>query len=548
MMSSLLALAASLPAACCAATVTVDLATDTAVVPAGIYGAGYNGWGDLTDPRAVERLQELPLRFIRIDVDPALICGDEPGEYDLQYHLPRDGGVGFLDRLKLIREHGWEPLLALEISHKLPPWFHGNAGDADGEGWFRYDADGTFHEGAFGDQWDAWAGVARDIAARLKAEGLSGLYWETAYELGHTAPLAQIHYYGAKGIKEADPTAMCMGPATWPGWTVEERFVKPYLAAYPAALLDYVSVHWYANNEHGLWDTGYDPADGVITMADDLWLRCLMEVTPKLGWWSTRLRALLADAKLNPTGKRIGVAFTELDANAYSPYMRSPANESHPEYDPAADCYVNTNVFGGVWNASALCNLMKSGACDIAMKYNTRQYYGLIDHGPDDEYMRTPVWYAMYMLSEVAGLKAGAELVASSVEGPTDSAKEHVGGEDSPWLECTARADEAGFALVLTNRGPESEAAEVSIRRIPDGEYEATWYRFDASRCQRFIGRPAAQEQDGRFESESVSLCLEPTERTRLAAEGGALELSVECPGTSITVLTATKGMPTPGG
>ena len=66
-----------------------------------------------------------------------------------------------------------------------------------------------------------------------------------------------------------------------------------------------MSVHWYANNEHGLWDTGYDPGTGTITMADDLWLRCLMEVTPKFGPWCESLRALLAIRSLRATLHRL---------------------------------------------------------------------------------------------------------------------------------------------------------------------------------------------------------------------------------------------------
>jgi len=519
------------------AAVTVDVTRQLATVPAGIYGAGYNGWGDLTDPRAVERLAELPLRFIRLEVDPAQVCGAKPGEYNLQYTVPHDLGVGFTDRLRLIVKHGWTPLPALLISHSLPPWFRGEPGDDKGQAWFRYDTDGTFHDGGYGNQLEAWSQITHDLAAGLKDAGLSGLHWETSYELGHTMPLADNHYYGAKGIQAADSTAKLIGPATWPGWTVEERFVKPYLTKYGPDLLDLVSVHWYATNEHSLWET---PGWGrPITMADGLWLQYLMEVTPKYEAWCRSLRRLLDDPKLNPSGKRIGIAFTELDANADSAYMRTPPNPRYPDYDPAADCYVNTNTFGGVWLASTLCHLMRSGACDLALKFNTRQYYGLIDHDASGAYIRTPAWYAVKLLAEVAGLRPGAPILQATVDGPLDNATAHKVGESSPWLECFATKDGDHLALVLINRGLEAEAADVTIAGLTDGPRDVTRYLFDADRNQRFIGRPATDEKDGHFEPETQARCLAPLGTLPTRTTAGKLELTgLTCPALSLTVLS----------
>ena len=520
-----------------AAQVAVEAGHEVARVPPGFYGAGYDGWGDLTDPRAVERLKDLPLAFIRIAVDARLICGAGPGEYHLQYATDRDLGVGFLDRVRLIRSHGWTPLLALTVSHSLPTWFHGQTGDEDRRAWFRFDTDGTYHQDGTGNQVEAWSGITRGLAAELREAGLSGLYWETIYELGHTMPLDDIHYWGARGIKTGDPGAKLLGPATWPGWTVEERFVKPYLAKYGPELLDYVSVHWYASNEHGIWAT---PGWGrPITMADGLWLQYLMEVTPKYEAWCRSLRRLLDDPQLNPAGRRIGIAFTELDANANSAYMQTPANPRHPNWDPSADCYVNTNTFGGVWLASTLCHLARSGCCDMALKFNTRQYYGLVDHDAAGAYMRVPVWHAVKLLSDVAGLRPGASLLQATAQGAPDSAAAHVGGEDSPWLECFAVKSEQGYAVVLLNRGPEPETADVAVHGLADGPYEVARYLFDAARNQRFIGRPATQEADGHFEPEAQAKCLEAVDTTRLEAVRGSLVLpALACPAVSLTVLS----------
>jgi len=530
-----------LPAA--ASQVTVEADHEIARVPPGFCGAGYDGWGDLTDPRAVDRLKELPLSFIRIAVDPRLICGAGPGELNLQYTTDRDLGVGFLDRVRLIESHGWTPLLALTISSSLPTWFHGEAGDDGGRAWFRFDTDGTFHEGGYGNQTEAWTEITRGLAAALKAAGLAGLHWETIYELGHTMPLDDIHYWGARGLRAGDPEAKLLGPATWPGWTVEERFVKPYLTKYGPDSLDCVSVHWYASNEHGIWAT---PEWGrPITMADSLWLQYLMEVTPKYEVWCRSLRRLLDDPQLNPTGKRIGIAFTELDANANSPYMQTPPNPAYPDYDASADCYVNTNTFGGVWLASTLCHLARSGCCDLALKFNTRQYYGLIDQDAAGAYMRIPVWYAVKLLSDVAGLRPGATLLQTTTQGASDSAAAHAGGEDSPWLESFAVKADAGHAVVLINRGLEAEAADVTISGLEDGAYEVVRYVFDADRNQRFIGRPVTQKADGHFEPEAQARSLEPVDTTRQPTAHGTLNLpALTCPPISLTVLSLRREAP----
>ena len=98
------------------------------------------------------------------------------------------------------------------------------------------------------------------------------------------------------------------------------------------------------------------------------------------------------------------------------------------------------------------------------MKFNTRQYYGIIDHSPGDEsYMRVPVWYALRMLSELAGVRPGARLCATTVTGPLDEAAAHVVGVDSPWIECTATGGTDGFSLVVINRGMAEETADIAI-------------------------------------------------------------------------------------
>ncbi|MBI3920197.1 MAG: hypothetical protein HY318_02170, partial [Armatimonadetes bacterium] len=387
--------------------------------------------------------------------------------------------------------------------------------------------------------------VTRGIAAGLSERGLKGLIWETIYEIGHTMPMADIHYSAARGIREADPKAKLMGPATWPGWTVEERFVKPFLSKYGPELLDFVTMHSYADNEHGLWNaSGWKERKGPITMADGLFLTYLMETTPKYVEWCRSLKKLLNDPKLNPRGKPIGIVFTEFDALAESAYGRNPENVDWPNYREEADCYLNTNHFGGVWCASVLCHLAASGCLDIACKFNTRQFYGLIDNAPDGGFYRQPVWFAWKLLQDVAGMKPGARLVYAEARGPRDKAKEHVGGADTPWVEAFAVRSKGSLRLILINRSLEAQEAAVQITTLRTGNRSSSFIRyvFAQDRVARFIGRKAGTKGEGSFEGaqpdDLSNGCLLPSSELTARKEGNVLRLpDLTCPPISITIL-----------
>jgi hypothetical protein len=510
--------------------VSVDAAKVIAIVPNGLYGVGYNGWGDITDPEAVRELNDVGVRFCRIDLDLREMCGERFGDFRWEYTTPRDGGLGFASRVKRIIANGWTPIVALSTSFSLPKWFQGDPTDAKGNPWTKLNLDGKAAAEGASDQYAELERVTAAIAAGLAERGLKGLYWETIYEIGHTMPMADIHHSAAKGIHEADPTAKLMGPATWPGWTVEERFVKPYLAKYGPDLLDFVTVHWYADNEHGLWAMpGWKERKGPTTMADGAFLQCLMETTPKFGDWCLSLRKALDDPQLNPRGKRIGVVYTEFDALAESPFQRNPENPDWPKYWADADCYLNTNAFGGVWCASVLCHLAACGALDIACKFNTRQFYGLIDNKADKGYYRQPVWFAWKLLRDVAGLRPGARMLAVSVAGPLDNAKAHVDGKDTPWVEAYAVKGERGPRLILINRS--LEAQTVSVRLA--GKMQR--YVFDQDHVARFIGRKPGTKDEGRFEGYPGD---EPNLRC-LKAVGEVAGSQIQLPAVSMTVLTA---------
>jgi len=524
--------------------VLVDAGKTIATVPEGIFSAGYNGWHDITHPSAVRALNDIGIRFLRIDVDLGQICGERSGDFRWEYTVPRDVGLGFVSRVKKLIDNGWVPVLAFSTCRSMPAWFRGEEGNV-AKTWFKYNRDGSPAADGIGDQYEEFSHLAETIATGLSERGLQGLHWETIYELGADMPLADIHYFAARGIRQADLSARVMGPATWPGWTVRERFLKPFLGKYGAELLDYVTVHWYATCTHELWDAGFKPEETILTMADHKYLTYCMEIAPQYADWCRQLRELLDDPELNPTGKRIGIAFTEFDVNAYSPYMRTPANPDWPKYRADADCYVNTNYFGGVWCAEVLLGMAATGCVDIAMKFNTRSYYGLVENRPEGGYMRQPIWFAWKLLQQAGGFRPGAAMLHTQVEGPRDEGVGHVKRAGNlPWVSAYALGSSDDLRIVLINRSLDAQRVDVRVQRLAQdrGDMAARRYRFSQQRVAAFIGRRPDQKGDGHFEgypedsaNEEALRELDSVPVTWEARTGMLAGLT--CPGISVTVL-----------
>lgn len=516
-----------------AASVAID--APRPIGPIGhLYNVGYDGWGDITNAGMVAALNDLGVWYCRLVIDLSELCGNSPGDYRWDYARPRDVGLGFTDQVRRIIANGWTPLLTFSYhsgTPLLPRWFHGEHHDLNQRVWARYDRDGTRAAGGWGDQLDAATDIARDVAAHLAGLGLTGLHWETVYEMGHDMPLVEIHHAVAEGLREADPTCVIAGPATWPGWTVEECFVKPYLAKYGPDLLDRVSVHWYGSNDHEvrkLW--GNDPEDWVLTMARRDCLAALLERTGLFGDWTRSLHALLSDPRLNPQTKPIGIIFTEIDVDATSYYLRNPVNDAWPEYRTEADCWLNTNAFGGVWWASVLCHIASAGAAADAAKFNTRYYYGLAEMAEGDRAYRYPVWFALRLLREQGGLVAGRDMLTTTLAGDVSLEAFTTGGPD-------------GLRAILINKGFAPQSIRLSVSGLAAGDWLATRYVFDETRVARFLGRKPGEEADGLFEGaptdDSLSArCLEPIDTFPCTeADGGHALPDLQCPPLSFTVL-----------
>ena len=509
----------------------IDMSVSVSTV-SDLYNAGYDGWGDITNPKAVGFLNDVGIKYCRIVMELNELCGDKYGEYNWQYVTAKDKGLGFIGRIKQIKSNGWEPVIVFSYhggENKIPKWFYGENNDNNERSWTRYNADGLLETNGVGNQLKIASDIAKDIVEKMALEGFSGLYWETIYEMGPEMPLVDIHYNIAKGIREGDLNAKIIGPATWPGWSVEEKFVKPFLEKYDADLLDYVSVHWYGTNEHELWDMGFDPNKDFVKMSDRQYLNYLMSMTNKYANWSVSLRNLLDNPELNHKNKKIGIMFTEFDVVAQSPYMKNPENLNWPNYSSESDCYVNTNFFGSIWCVSVLTNMAKNGKADAMFKFNTRNYYGIIDNAGDDDFLRLPIWFAWKLLQDKAKLVKGVEILKTSDENVPET------------LEITAVKSGEKLNLIVINKSFKDENADIYIY---NGNLKnTTKYLFNEDRTASFIGRKPGASEEGKFEffpnDNKNLLCLEPVEIIKTEENKKNTFLNnMHLPAMSITVLS----------
>ncbi len=521
-----------------AATIRFDLPGSR--VPE-LFGAGYSGWGDITYPRAIQRLKQVRVRHMRMAVELDSLCGSHEGDYQWDYRTPKDLDTGFTDRVRKLLANGWTPILCLSIHNEamMPKWFHGVTNDTEGRSWCRYNLDGTRATDGYGDQMEALTRIARAITSHLANQGMKGLMWETIYELGPEMPLVDIHRAVALGVRAADRSAKLMGPATWPGWSVEERFIKPYLARFGPDLLDYVSMHWYMNCDHRLWKLGYTPDEHLLTMADTKYLTWILEHVGDYAAWSHSARLILDDPRLNVSRKRIGIVYSEYDLTAMSAYGRNPENPKWPVYNPAADCYINTNWFGGVWNAAVLCRSAARGSADILCKFATNNMYGLLEctthpqTGLPYQYYGQPVWFAWRLLQDRAGLRPGARIVSADVRPGADQ------GIDGYAITSSAGTRSA----VIINRSFSDMRVVLDLRGDLARVSRITRYRFDQERTARFLGRRPGESAEGRYadspDDSANTRSLAALDRIAFHPHGHMLRLQpIVCPAVSLTVLT----------
>ena len=274
-------------------------------------------------------------------------------------------------------------------------------------------------------------------------------------------------------------------------------------------------------------------------MAHETYLAAMLDKTTSYRDWTRSLGTLLRDPQLNPTGKSIGLIFTEADVNQTSYYMRNPINEDWPTYRADRDCWLNGNYFGGLWWASVLCNIASVGTAADAAKFTTRNYYGLAEFAPDDRAYRYPVWFALKLLRDQGGLQAGRQMVAASATG-------------EPMVEAFATGGPDDLRVIVVNKSFAPRTVDIAVSGLAPGEWQAERYLFDRTRVARWLGRKPGEEADGVFEGapdDSPSArCLEPLGSLECReAEDAQRITGLECPPISFTVLRFERPGPEPG-
>lgn len=496
---------------------TLDFNATGKTITGSLYSAGYDGWGDITDERSVSALKEIHLKYLRIAVDMNLAAGPATGgNVDISCVSSKDGGLTLTERIKTAQKNGFTPVLAL-TNYSLPSYFY--PAESKPSYWFQYNKDGTKSSVNRGNQIDEYARIAKEITRKLKAAGVSGLLWETIYEIGYGyEPFYQspvyIHYATAKAIKEVDGSAKFIGPATFTGWCVE-KFLDDYFSEYGAEgskYLDFVSFHQYGGNyiwnKTDLWK--YDKQFVSMVKSDNhvqngfpiknLSLLKILSSTPKEASNCVKKLKSMISQKSEYYGftKKIGVAITEYDVNNYSNYLNNPSNDRYPQYNAASDTSINTNYFGGVTTAYLLTTCSLSGA-DLLMKFNTRSYYGIVDNDCANQnvYYRTPLWYSFKLLQEKLGLTSSSEIIPLNVTGPKDTDT----GYSEPWIFACGVKKNGRTNILVINRGTNPSNVMITLKNM-DGKKSFTRFVYGENTTAQYIGnrRTTGKEYDGIFE------------------------------------------------
>ena len=498
--------------------VTVDFSKSGVAVSEGIYAAGYDGWGDITDTTSVDALKNVKLKYLRIPVDIGLFAGNKPGAaVDITRLSQKDGYMTLADRVEKAQKEGFTPILAFSSNFSLPSYF--KPADDLLTNWFYYNLDGTRVSSGVGDQVEECARIAGEIAFKLKSQGYTGLIWESLFEIGYgQAPFynapAVIHYEIASTIKKIDPSSKHMGPATFTGWSVE-KFVEDYFEMYGAAgveYLDYVSFHQYGGNfvwsRTDLWDFNKQYVSMVLSDVHTQYglpiknltlLKILSSVPLAAAESVTALKSQISQlSEQYGVTKKIKIAISEYDVNNYSNYKMNPSNQNYPRYSAASDTSINTNYYGGV-NTAYLLSVCSLAGTDIMIKFNTRAFYGLVDNDSSyfNEYYRTPVWYSFKLLQDKLGLTGNAVISEMDVEGPIDDVTEYK----KPWVfVCTVKKDGKTNLLIL-NRGAFPAKVNLSAQNL-SAQTNFTRYYYGEQTTADYIGntRPSGTEYDGVFE------------------------------------------------
>jgi len=147
-------------------------------------------------------------------------------------------------------------------------------------------------------QWDNSGRHAADFVLQAKREGMKVAFWEIGNEpemdADKEAKRSQdkvfeaydaIFEEQARAIKQADPSAKIMGPAstnTYFWWHEKnlEKFLKAHGNRQGTGLVDAVSLHWYTDGDKGPWEKTRGLAQG--------WARCMDYIQTQMKEYDSR--------------------------------------------------------------------------------------------------------------------------------------------------------------------------------------------------------------------------------------------------------------------
>ena len=147
-------------------------------------------------------------------------------------------------------------------------------------------------------QWDNSGKHAAEFVLQAKREGMKVAFWEVGNEPEMDADKAIKNNQGkvfeaydaifedqARAIKQADPLAKIMGPAstnTYFWWAQKnlEKFLKAHGNRQGTGLVDAVSIHWYPEGGNGAWEKTRSLAQG--------WAKCMDYIQAQMTEYDSR--------------------------------------------------------------------------------------------------------------------------------------------------------------------------------------------------------------------------------------------------------------------
>lgn len=395
------------------------------------YGIQYhrNTYGD---PTALDKLAQLPLRYVRVWAYPSNFHS-KPGGWDWED----------LDRqLDEITAAGYEPIVCL---FQAENWY---TGSPEHPWWL--DADAQIE----------WQLAADSLAARyhdrvdwwIIFDEVNYLHPSRPYYMSF-AKSVDLYLQAASRIQSRDQNAFIGGPSGFAGWE-NGHWAANYLLNEPggAGALDFISSNIFLS-----WNG--DDTDEAI-MDRTIWYEEA----------ATKMREMVGD-KDNP--------LLVLDAYNASALWTVDGNPDSPLWtDPR-----NVNTFGGVYQTAALLHAAKGGF-DMTLRWETLGGYGILRWYP--EFAEQAPYFAFQLLTGPGSLLPESQLLEVSTTEPLKPDLPHHSGQQAEGyrVQPFAIKHDGGLSVILVNKYADAQIIEVPT---PAGYNHYTLFRFDETRHENVL-------------------------------------------------------------